>query len=99
VVVQALVAVAPGGTVAINAIHLDAMPAFGYDLLWRERVLRSVANFTRRDATEFLDLAAAIPIQPQVEPFPLDQAPAALEALAAGRIHGSAVLTVDPPAA
>jgi propanol-preferring alcohol dehydrogenase len=99
VVVQALAAVAPGGTVAINAIHLDEMPTFSYDLLWRERVLRSVANFTRRDATEFLDLAAAIPIQPQVETFPLDHAPAALEALAAGRVRGSAVLTVGETAA
>ena len=97
VVVQALAAVAPGGTVAINAIHLDGMPAFSYDLLWRERVLRSVANFTRSDAMEFLELAAAIPIRPQIETFTLDQAPEALEALAAGRVHGSAVLIVGAP--
>ena len=97
VVVQALAAVAPGGTVAINAIHLDGMPAFSYDLLWRERVLRSVANFTRSDAMEFLELASAIPIRPQIETFPLDQAPEALEALAAGRVHGSAVLIVGAP--
>ena len=54
----------PGGTVAVNAIHLDGIPAFDYDLLWRERVLRSVANFTRADATEFLALAAEIPSGP-----------------------------------
>jgi propanol-preferring alcohol dehydrogenase len=94
VVVQALAAVAPGGTVAINAIHLDGMPAFGYDLLWRERALRSVANFTRRDATDFLDLAAAIPIRPHVETFPLERAGDALDRLAAGDVQGTAVLTV-----
>ena len=66
-----------------------------YDDLWRERVLRSVANFTRQDAVEFLDLAAAIPITPQVETFPLERAGEALDRLAAGRIRaGSAVLTV-----
>ena len=94
VVVSALRAVAPGGTVAINAIHLDRIPEFPYELLWRERVLRSVANFTRRDATEFLELAAAIPIRPETEVFPLDEAPAVLARLAAGRIRGSAVLRV-----
>ena len=65
VVVSALAAVGPAGTVAINAIHLDGIPAFSYDLLWRERVLRSVANFTRDDAREFLALAAEIPIRAQ----------------------------------
>ena len=59
VVVAALANLAPGGAVAINAIHLDEMPRFDYDLLWKERSLRSVANFTRRDAVEFLDIAAA----------------------------------------
>ncbi len=94
VVVAALRALAPGATVAVNAIHLDEMPAFSYDLLWQERCIRSVANFTRRDATEFLALAAEIPIRAQVQEFPLAAAGEALDRLAAGEISGSAVLTV-----
>jgi alcohol dehydrogenase, propanol-preferring len=94
VVVSALRALAPGATVAVNAIHLDEMPAFSYDLLWKERCIRSVANFTRRDATEFLALAGEIPIRAQVQEFPLAAAGEALERLAAGEISGSAVLTV-----
>ena len=93
VVVAALRAIVPGGTVAINAIHLDEIPAFDYDLLWRERGLRSVANFTRRDAEEFLALAAEIPIRTVVEVHPLDDANLALERLAAGVVSGAAVLT------
>ncbi len=62
VAVFALGDVAPGGTVVINAIHLDQVPAFPYRLLWEERVLRSVANVTHRDAVEYLELAAAIPV-------------------------------------
>ena len=94
VVVSALAAVGPAGTVAINAIHLDGIPAFSYDLLWRERVLRSVANFTRDDAREFLALAAEIPIRAQTQTFALAEAPQALARLAAGEVQGSAVLTV-----
>ena len=90
----ALRALGPGGTVAINAIHLDGIPAFSYDLLWRERVLRSVANFTRADATAFLDLAADFPIRAQAQTFPLAEAPQALARLAAGEVQGSAVLVV-----
>ena len=80
---------------AVNAIHLDGMPAFDYDLLWGERAIRSVANFTRADATEFLALAAEIPIRAQVQEFPLSAAGEALERLAAGGISGSAVLVVN----
>ena len=94
VVVAALSALAPGGTVAINAIHLDEIPAFDYDLLWRERGLRSVANFTRRDAEEFLALAAEIPIRTVADVYPLEDAHLALAALAAGRVSGAAVLTM-----
>jgi alcohol dehydrogenase, propanol-preferring len=94
VVIAALRAIAPGGTVAINAIHLDEIPAFDYDLLWRERGLRSVANFTRRDAEEFLALAAEIPIRTVADVYPLDDANLALERLAAGGVSGAAVLTV-----
>jgi propanol-preferring alcohol dehydrogenase len=72
------------------------MPAFDYDLLWKERAIRSVANFTRADATAFLALAAEIPITAQVQEFPLAAAGEALETLAAGGISGSAVLLVDP---
>ena len=94
VVVAALAATAPGGTVAINAIHLDRMPEFSYDLLWKERSLRSVANFTRRDAREFLELAATIPIQAETTVFSLDDAPEALARLEEGAIRGSAVLDI-----
>jgi alcohol dehydrogenase, propanol-preferring len=94
VVVAALRAIAPGATVAINAIHLDEIPAFDYDLLWRERGLRSVANFTRRDAEEFLALAAEIPIRTVADVYPLDDANLALERLAAGDVSGAAVLTM-----
>jgi propanol-preferring alcohol dehydrogenase len=94
VVVRALEAVDRGGTVAINAIHLDRIPQFSYDLLWWERSLRSVANFTRRDAREFLDLAAAIPVRTRFTAFPLEAANQALQAVAAGRLAGGAVLDV-----
>ncbi|MBE0610627.1 MAG: zinc-dependent alcohol dehydrogenase family protein [Dehalococcoidia bacterium] len=92
VVVRALEAVDRGGTVAINAIHLDRVPEFSYDLLWLERSIRSVANFTRTDAREFLGLAASIPIRTSVESFGLDEANLALERLANGQISGAAVL-------
>ena len=92
VVVAALRAIGPGGTVAINAIHLDEIPSFDYDLLWRERGLRSVANFTRRDVEEFLALAVAIPIRTVIEIHPLADANVALAALASGDVGGAAVL-------
>ncbi len=92
VVVAALRAVDRGGTVAVNAIHLDRIPEFPYDLLWWERSLRSVANFTREDAREFLALAAAIPIRTEAAVYPLEAANAALADLAAGRAPGAAVL-------
>jgi propanol-preferring alcohol dehydrogenase len=96
VVVAALSALRPGGTVAINAIHLDRIPEFDYDLLWRERALRSVANFTRRDAEEFLALAVEIPVRTVSDLFSLTEANTALAGLAAGTVGGAAVLTVDP---
>ena len=92
VVVAALRAIGPGGTVAINAIHLDEIPSFDYDLLWRERGLRSVANFTRRDVEEFLALAVTIPIRTVIEVHPLADANVALAALASGDVGGAAVL-------
>jgi propanol-preferring alcohol dehydrogenase len=94
VVVAALRAVDRGGTVAINAIHLDGVPAFDYDLLWWERSIRSVANFTRRDAEELLGLAAAIPIRTAVARFSLEAGNDALARLAAGEVEGAAVLEI-----
>ncbi len=94
VVVFALHDLAPGGTVVINAIHLDQVPAFPYKLLWEERGIRSVANVTHADATEFLELAARIPIQTSVRTYPLTDANEALADLAGARIGAaSAVLT------
>ncbi|HET8587942.1 MAG TPA: zinc-binding alcohol dehydrogenase family protein [Candidatus Limnocylindria bacterium] len=94
VVVDALRALAPGGRVVINAIHLDRIPEFDYELLWSERSLQSVANVTRRDASEFLALAAEIPIRTDFRIYPLADANAALADLAAGRVgKPAAVLT------
>lgn len=82
VVISALSSLRKGGIVAINAIHLDQMPAFDYDtLLWGERQIRSVANMTRQDATDFLKLAGEIGIHPNVQTFPLDHANEALQAV------------------
>jgi propanol-preferring alcohol dehydrogenase len=92
VVVDALRAVARGGTVAINAIHLDRLPEFPYELLWWERGLRSVSNFTRQDASEFLALASEVPITTTVEVHALDEANVALSRLSDGEVRGAAVL-------
>lgn len=88
----ALGAVRKGGVVVCAGIHMSDIPAFAYERLWGERVLRSVANLTRRDGEEFLPLAAAIPLRPAVERFPLERAGDALSALRAGRLRGAAVL-------
>jgi propanol-preferring alcohol dehydrogenase len=71
------------------------VPSFPYELLWQERVLRSVANLTRRDGEEFLALAARVSVRTAVESYPLEQANEALAALRAGRIRGAAVLRVE----
>jgi len=92
VVVEALKSLARGGVVAINAIHLDRIPEFGYDLLWGERQIRSVANFTRQDAAEFLALAAEIPILTIPDVYPLSDANLALIRLKEGLVEGAAVL-------
>ena len=92
VVVEALKSLARGGVVAINAIHLDRIPEFGYDLLWGERQIRSVANFTRQDAAEFLELAARIPIETVPDVYPLSDANLALIRLKDGLVDGAAVL-------
>ena len=93
VVLAALSSLRKGGVVAINAIHLDRMPEFDYDrLLWGERQIRSVANMTRSDARDFLELAAAIGLQPKTTSFPLDRANEALAAVKSDSIDGAAVI-------
>jgi propanol-preferring alcohol dehydrogenase len=93
VVVAALASLRKGGVVAINAIHLDRMPEFDYDrLLWGERQLRSVANMTRTDARDFLELAARIGIRPKTTSFSLDHANEALQAVKRDVINGAAVI-------
>lgn len=94
VIIEALKAIGPGATVAINAIHLDTVPEFPYELLWMERGIRSIANFTRKDAEEFLALAAEIPIRTVVDPYPLRDVNIALGRLKSGEVDGAAVLTV-----
>jgi propanol-preferring alcohol dehydrogenase len=90
----ALRAVERGGTVVCAGIHMSPIPSFSYDILWGERVLRSVANLTRRDAEEFLELAPKIPVKSRPLPYPLEQANVALDDLRAGRLQGSAVLQI-----
>jgi propanol-preferring alcohol dehydrogenase len=93
VVVSALASLRKGGVVAINAIHLDQMPAFDYDkLLWGERQIRSVTNMTRQDARDFLALAEQIGIRPHVRTFPLDQANEALQAVKHETADGPCVI-------
>ncbi len=95
----ALAAVRKGGTVVCGGIHMSPIPEFAYELLWGERKLVSVANLTRVDGVEFLDLAASIPIQTQTTSFALEDANAALAALRSGAITGSAVLEISGQAA
>ncbi len=95
VVIAALASLRKGGVVAINAIHLDRIPQFDYDsLLWGERQLRSVANMTRADARDFLQIATEIGLRPKVTPFPLDQANEALIALKDDSIDGAAAIVM-----
>jgi len=88
----ALKAVAKGGTVVCGGIHMTDIPAMPYEFLWGERVLRSVANLTRGDAEEFLDLAPRVPVRTEVETFPLERANEALDRLRGGNLRGAAAL-------
>jgi propanol-preferring alcohol dehydrogenase len=88
----ALRAVAKGGTVVCAGIHMSDIPSFPYEILWGERRIVSVANLTRRDGTEFLQLAPRVPVRTKVETFTLEQANEALARLREGRISGAAVL-------
>jgi len=94
VVPAALAVTAKGGTVVCAGIHMSDVPSFPYELLWGERSIRSVANLTRRDGDEFLELAPRIPVRTEVQEFSLEQANEALDAVRAGRVRGSAVLSV-----
>jgi len=88
----ALAHVHKGGVVVCAGIHMSDIPSFPYELLWGERVVRSVANLTRADGEEFLALAPTVPVRTDVETFPLEQANEALDRLRAGSLRGAAVL-------
>jgi alcohol dehydrogenase, propanol-preferring len=90
----ALRALVKGGTVVCAGIHMSDIPSFPYRILWGERVVRSVANLTRRDGEELLRLAPRIPVRTTVVPYPLALANEALDDLEAGRVQGAAVLCV-----
>jgi propanol-preferring alcohol dehydrogenase len=90
----ALRATGKGGTVVCGGIHMSDIPAFKYELLWGERVLRSVANLTRADGEELLAVAPKVPVRTEIQVFPLSRANEALECLRAGRLRGAAVLRV-----
>jgi propanol-preferring alcohol dehydrogenase len=89
---QALRVLAKGGTVVCAGIHMSEIPSFPYDILWGERTVRSVANLTRKDAREFLDLAPRVPIHTDVHPYALADTACALDDLREGRFRGSAVI-------
>ena len=88
----ALSALRKGGTLICGGIHMSDIPAMPYSLLWGERTIRSVANLTRRDGTEFLALAGRIPVETHIETFPLAAANEALASLRQGALTGAAVL-------
>jgi len=91
---QALAHLERGGTLAVNAIHMSPIPSFDFELLSGERVVRSVTNFTRRDALEFLELAGRIPVRAEIEEFPLRAANEALVKVKRGEVRGAAVLVI-----
>jgi propanol-preferring alcohol dehydrogenase len=88
----ALRAIRPGGVVVCGGIHMSDIPAFPYDILWREKRLVSVANLTRGDGEAFLELAPKVPVKTEIETFPMDQANEALRRLRDGELTGAAVL-------
>jgi len=94
-VVAALRATHKGGVVVCGGIHMSDIPSFPYQLLWEERVVRSVANLTRRDGEEFLALAPRVPVRTEVKVFTLEQAGEALEELRKGQFVGAAVVKVE----
>jgi propanol-preferring alcohol dehydrogenase len=92
---MALRALAKGGIVVCGGIHMSDIPSFAYADLWEERVITSVANLTRRDADEFLELAPRVPVKAHTKTFPLEQANTALDRFRAGKLSGTAVLVMD----
>lgn len=92
---RALSVVAKGGSVVCAGIHMSDIPSFPYEILWGERILRSVANLTRADGLEFLELAPKVPVRTEVTAYRLDDLPRALDDLRAGRFSGAAVVTLD----
>jgi propanol-preferring alcohol dehydrogenase len=91
----ALKAIRPGGTVVCGGIHMNDIPSFPYELLWHERVVRSVANLTRADAKEFLAFCATTKIHTETHAYPLADANRALDDLRHGRFSGAAVLVPE----
>jgi alcohol dehydrogenase, propanol-preferring len=91
----ALAAVARGGSVVCAGIHMTDIPSFPYDLLWEERLVRSVANLTRDDAEQFMSVARSVPLRTEVEVFPLAAANDALARLRSGAVNGAVALAVD----
>jgi propanol-preferring alcohol dehydrogenase len=91
----ALAAVRPGGTVVCGGIHMSDIPSFPYELLWGERTLCSIANLTRKDAAEFMEIAPKVPVRTTTEVFPLERANDALNQLRGGKLHGAAVLLIN----
>ncbi|NOZ95630.1 MAG: zinc-dependent alcohol dehydrogenase family protein [Acidobacteria bacterium] len=91
--VEALKVVRKGGTVVSGGIHMSDIPSFPYSLMWEERVLRAVANLTRRDGEELLALAPKVPIETHIERLPLEEAQTALDRLRAGDVEGAFVLS------
>ena len=92
----ALRALAKGGIVVCGGIHMSDIPSFPYVDLWGERTICSVANLTRRDGEEFLEIAPRVPVKTATEAFPLEEANAALEKFRSGKLEGTAVLVVNP---
>ncbi len=89
---RALAAVGPGGSVICAGIHMSDIPSFPYELLWGERTLRSVANLTRRDGVEFMELVPRVHIHSEVTAYGLGELPRALDDLRASRLSGAAVI-------
>ena len=90
----ALGAVRRGGTVVCGGIHMSDVPSIPYELLWGERTICSVANLTRKDAAEFMQIAPQVPVRTTIQMFPLEQANEALERLRGGQLEGAAVLNI-----
>jgi propanol-preferring alcohol dehydrogenase len=91
---RALRAVEPGGSVVSAGIHMTDIPAFPYEILWGERIVRSVANLTRRDGHEFLRIAPEVPVRTRITEYPLERANDALDDIRSGALEGAAVLTL-----